>query len=156
MKILYIVDEDFAQYRKPSMLVAFPYCTFKCGKENCQNYPARNLKPKEMSAKTIVERYIKNPITKAIVFGGLEPLESMEDVKELIVAIREVSNDTIVIYTGFNEDEEKAVEIISFIKECAYLNIIIKFGRYLPSSPPKYEPRLGVKLASSNQYAVKY
>ena len=36
-----ILDEDFVNYKKPSMLIAFPSCSFKCerdcGKRVCQN-----------------------------------------------------------------------------------------------------------------------
>lgn len=41
MKLKGLVDEDFVQYKKPSMFVIAPYCTFKCDKEAgcnvCQN-----------------------------------------------------------------------------------------------------------------------
>ena len=36
-----IIDEDFVNYREPSMYLIFPHCSFKCDKENgtqyCQN-----------------------------------------------------------------------------------------------------------------------
>ena len=36
-----IIDEDFINYKKPSMVIEFPYCSFKCDKECgqpvCQN-----------------------------------------------------------------------------------------------------------------------
>ena len=42
MKLLNLIDEDFVNYKKPSMFIAFPYCSFKCDKENgaqlCQNW----------------------------------------------------------------------------------------------------------------------
>ena len=41
MKIKGIIDEDFINYKKPSMVIMCPSCTFKCDKENgaqvCQN-----------------------------------------------------------------------------------------------------------------------
>ena len=41
-----IKDEDFINYKKPSMLIAFPYCDFKCdrecGRAVCQNSPLIN------------------------------------------------------------------------------------------------------------------
>ena len=41
IKIRGLVDEDFVNYKKPAMFIAFPYCTFKCDKECgysvCQN-----------------------------------------------------------------------------------------------------------------------
>ena len=37
-----IIDEDFVNYKKPVMYIAFPCCSFKCDKENgaryCQNW----------------------------------------------------------------------------------------------------------------------
>ena len=36
-----IIDEDFVNYKKPAMVIEFPYCDFKCDKEYgkpiCQN-----------------------------------------------------------------------------------------------------------------------
>ena len=36
-----LIDEDFINYKKPSMVLEFPYCTFKCdkecGRQVCQN-----------------------------------------------------------------------------------------------------------------------
>ena len=41
MKIKGIIHEDFVNYKKPSMVVEFPCCDFKCdkecGQEVCQN-----------------------------------------------------------------------------------------------------------------------
>jgi len=41
MKIVNLIDEDFCQYKKPSMFIGFPTCSFKCDKECgrpiCQN-----------------------------------------------------------------------------------------------------------------------
>ena len=41
MVIKGIIDEDFVNYKKPSMTIEFPYCSFKCDKECgqqvCQN-----------------------------------------------------------------------------------------------------------------------
>ena len=34
-----------------------------------------------------------------------------------------------------------------------YKNIIIKFGRYIPNRPKKYDNILGIDLVSDNQYA---
>jgi hypothetical protein len=33
MVIKGIVDEDFVNYKKPSMFIIMPYCDFKCDKE---------------------------------------------------------------------------------------------------------------------------
>lgn len=80
MKIKGIIDEDFLNYKKPSMYIAFPKCTFKCDKENkcqlCQNSDLVKKPDIEISVKNLVKRYLENPITKAIVCCGLEPIDS--------------------------------------------------------------------------------
>lgn len=153
MKIKNIIDEDFTNYKKPSMFIAFPYCTFKCdrecGKSVCQNSELANAPSFEISYDEIIQRYISNSITTAIVIGGLEPFDSFGELLELIHEFRKICDDDIVIYTGYTEFE------ISFqIKILEkYKNIIIKFHRYKPEYPPKYDETLGVQLASGNQYA---
>ena len=59
----------------------------------------------DVSLTEIVSRYVKNPITKALVFGGLEPFDSMIDLFAIIIELRNYTNDDIVIYTGYTEQE---------------------------------------------------
>lgn len=153
MTIKFLTDEDFLQYKKPSMFIGFPKCTFKCSAELCQNSALANSPNIEIDGHKIVERYINNPITEAIVFGGLDPFDTKEDVFNLISLIREKTNDDIVIYTGYTE-EECSKWIMDYIKNIP--NIIIKYGRYVPNKELHFDEVLGVKLASPNQYAVKY
>lgn len=150
-------DEDFLQYKLPSMLVAFPSCTFKCEKDcnckrMCQNGALANAPNIEISEKAIVDRYLKNPISKALVCGGLEPFDTYTQLLELLTEFRCNSDDPIIIYTGFYKEEikEKLDYIIKFIP-----NVIIKFGRYIPNQEPHYDAVLGVYLASPNQVAEK-
>lgn len=156
MKILGIIDEDFINYKKPSMVIEFPYCSFKCdkecGKPVCQNSALTNEPIIEIDAKKIVERYLQNPITEAVVFQGLEPLDSCEDMYDLMVEIRKRTDDDIVIYTGYNYRE-----VYHYTDKLGHIfpNIIIKYGRYIPDVEPHYDPVLGVNLASDNQYAEK-
>lgn len=155
MLIKDIIYEDFINYKKPSMFIIFPTCNWKCekdcGKQVCQNSQLAQQKDIEVSYKEIVTKYINNNLTKAIVMGGLEPFDSWDDLKELTRAIRQVSLDDIVIYTGY-----KISEILDYVLELQqYPNIIIKFGRYVPDSNPTYNSVLGVTLASDNQYALK-
>ena len=159
MLIKGLIDEDFINYKKPCMVIEFPHCSFKCdkecGKSICQNLPMV-LEPNiEISIKNIVSRYVANDLTQAIVFQGLEPFDSWDDVWKLIVALREVTLDDIVIYTGYTEEEiyGKMHYIINNLKQ--FPNIIIKFGRFIPDQTPHYDKILGVKLASNNQYAQK-
>jgi hypothetical protein len=153
MLIKSIIDEDFVNYKKASMYIAFPHCSFKCEKECgikcCQNSPLALAKNIDVSFESLVKRYLENPITHAIVLAGLEPFDSFDDVLELVKLFREKTDDDIVIYTGYNENEIlKEIYLLS-----DYKNIIIKFGRYMPNDVSRFDTVLGVNLASSNQYA---
>ena len=151
MKIKGLITEDFVNYKKASMTIIFPYCTFKCGEDYCQNSPLTKSPIIEISINDLVNRYNNNPITEAIVMQGLEPFDSWSDLKEFVKKLREYNNDDIVIYTGYNKDE-----VIKYIKELSvYPNIIVKFGRYIPNQEKHYDDVLGVYLASNNQYAER-
>lgn len=150
------IDEcDFVNYKKISMFIIFPFCTFKCDKEFgvtlCQNWSLVKEPNLNISNEEIINRYMNNPITKSIVMGGLEPFESWDEVYSFIEDFRMVCDDDIVIYTGFNESEIS--DKIDKLKR--FKNIIIKFGRYKPNQEKHYDDVLGVKLASDNQYAKK-
>ena len=157
MKIKGIIFEDFVNYKKPAMTIEFPICkNFKCDKECgrtvCQNSELVKSPTKDISIIKIVKMYMENNITKAIVFQGLEPFDSKEDLYQLIKVFREYTQDDIVIYTGYTEKEiDNEIEILKRL----FKNIIIKFGRFIPNKPSYYDTILGVFLASSNQYAKK-
>lgn len=146
-----ILDEDFVNYKVPSMYIAFPKCTFKCGHNLCQNSDLAISKDIDIAIGDIVDRYMDNPITKAFVFAGLEPFDSERDLFTLIRSIRSETNDDIVIFTGYYKNE-----ILTQVEKLKkYKNIVIKFGRYIPEQQPHFDTVLGVKLASDNQYAEK-
>lgn len=155
MRIRGLIEEDFVNYKKASMFLAFPFCSFKCEKECgikcCQNSPTMKLPIKEVETDWLVERYLGNPITHAIVLGGLEPFDSFDDVLELVQKLRAVSQDDVVIYTGYNKDE--VLDKLETLK--GYPNIIVKFGRFRPNDRHRFDEVLGVELASENQYAEK-
>lgn len=150
MLIKGILFEDFVNYKKPCMVLEFPYCSFKCGSDVCQNYQMQEILPINVPIDTLIERYLSNPITEAIVMQGLEPFDSFNDLYDFIEELRQYSSDDIVIYTGYNFDEIK--DKVLSLKQ--FENIIIKFGRYIPNDTKKYDEVLGVTLASSNQYAI--
>ena len=100
MKVITIIDEDFVNYKKASMYIAFPKCSFKCGKDICQNSPLVKQTLIEVDYKSIVRRYLSNDYTDAIVFAGLEPFDTYYDMIDLITAFRMYTGDDIVIYTG--------------------------------------------------------
>ena len=156
IKIRGLIEEDFVNYKKPSMYIAFPYCTFKCDKECgysvCQNSSlVTNSEIINIDEQKIVNRYIDNPITTSIVISGLEPFDSYKDLFILIKAFREKTLDDIVIYTGYNKNEiENSIEELKQFK-----NIFIKFGRFIPNQQKHYDNILQVNLASPNQYGEK-
>lgn len=151
-----IIDEDFSNFKQASMIIAFPICSFKCEKDCgikgiCQNTALYKSKNISIDTNDIIIRYLNNFLTNAIVFGGLEPLDSFDDVKALIQEFRQKTNDTIIIYTGYYPNE-----VSSQLQELKqYSNIIVKFGRFIPNQKPHYDEVLGIKLISDNQYAQK-
>jgi hypothetical protein len=106
----------------------------------------------DMSNQTIVEKYLKNGLSSAIIFGGLEPIDQFDELVACIATLRRHTDDDIVIYTGYNKDE-----IAGKVRYLAntFTNIIIKYGRFVPHDTPRYDEVLGITLASQNQYAEK-
>lgn len=117
----------------------------------CQNSELIKSKNIDISEEKIIRRYKNNPITQAIVCGGLEPFDSFGDLYGLIYAFRQVTNDEIVIYTGYKESE--LLNQLLALK--IFDNLIIKFGRFIPNEEKHFDEVLGVYLASNNQYARK-
>lgn len=160
MRVKTVVDEDFTNYKKPSMFIGTISCGGKCCIEAgiplsvCQNDGWRSGAPIVLSNRELCQRYLNNPLTKAIVFGGLEPFEQFKELERFIFTLRRVfgCDDDVVIYTGYNPEE------LSFelnILSGYYSNIIVKFGRFVPNSQHRFDEVLGVELASDNQYAVQ-
>lgn len=156
LKIKQLLDEDFVNYKKPSMFIGFPNCTWKCekdcGEKMCQNKELALSPDIEISCQKIVDRYMQNPITKAIVCGGLEPFDNWEDLVNLIHEFRKHTQDFIIIYSGFYLSEIN--DKVEYLRQ-NYDNIIVKFGRFVPNKEPHYDEVLGIKLASPNQYAER-
>lgn len=148
-----IVDVDYINYKKSSMFLVFPSCTFKCDKENgnkiCQNSSLIKEPSVKVEIAAIVNRYCRNPLSHSIVCGGLEPFDSWKELFFLICELRKVTEDDIIIYTGYKEEEitEQVNQLANFT------NIIIKFGRFIPNQSSHLDRILGIKLASPNQYA---
>lgn len=168
MKIVGLLDEDMVNYKKCSMYIAFPTCSFKCdkecGKDVCQNSTLASSPTLEIGAAEICERYKANALSHAIVLGGLEPFDSPYDLLSIIDCFRNSYkiDDDIVIYTGYTEEEltlgdSLYSKVLKSLLEniIKYKNIIIKFGRYIPEDEPHFDEVLGVNLASKNQYAKK-
>lgn len=156
MKIKGLVDEDFVNYKYPSMFISTYTCDFKCdrecGKAVCQNLPLATAPILNINNSELVNRYINNTITKAVVISGLEPCDDPDDILFFCRDLRSKTNDDIVIYTGYYENE-----IQDFVDKLRreFTNIIFKFGRFIPNQQSHYDEVLGVHLASDNQKGVK-
>lgn len=153
MVIKGVTAEDFLNYKKPSMFIALPSCSWKCDKECgvqvCQNGALAKAPNIDIDVDTIVKKYLDNPITKAVVCGGLEPFDSWSDLLLFIEKFRAKSQDDVVIYTGYYKEE--ITDKIDILKQ--HKNIIIKFGRFIQGHKKHYDDVLGIELASDNQYA---
>lgn len=159
MRLKALIDEDFTNYKKPSMFIGTISCNWKCCKEQnldvsmCQNSTLAQSDMVELANEIIVKRYKNNAITKAIVFGGLEPFDQYQEMIELISEFRRQKiYDDIVIYTGYYDYEIPKDRLQNLL---GLQNIIVKFGRYIPDTDQRYDEVLGVILASDNQYAER-
>lgn len=159
MRVNYIVYEDFVNYKKPSMFIGTISCNGKCCIESgvplsvCQNDALRSREPIVMDDNKLCESYLKNKLTSAVVFGGLEPFEQFSEVYNFIYTFRNKfkCEDDVVIYTGYYPEEIE--EELSALKQ--FKNMVVKFGRYIPNQKYVYDEVLGVELASDNQYGVR-
>jgi len=159
MKIKDIIDENFQDYKKPSMMIATCKCDWKCCIEQgidtsmCQNSNIAKQKDYEVSIEDLLDRYLNNPITSAIVIGGLEPMLQFDDIFQLVSYLRNKKHcdDDIVIYTGYYPQEIETQ--IKQLKE--FKNIIIKFGRFVPNNEKRFDDILCITLNSKNQYAER-
>lgn len=162
MLIKQIQDTNFQDYYKTSMLICTAFCDGKCWKErgltesDCQNEALLAAPNIEMPESEIIERYLANPITHAIIFGGLEPMKQLSDLMRFLHELRHNyhCNDDVVIYTGYYENE---IEPIGYNLLKQFPNVIVKWGRYDPTKGPHEEidPILGIKLSTANQFAQR-
>ena len=155
MEVKGVLYEDYVNYKKPSMVIMFPKCTFKCEKESgcgiCHNSALAKAPSIMTPISELIYHYMKNPFTQAIVFSGLEPFDSTSDVLYFIKLFREKNNDDIVIFTGYTEEELSH----TILELQNYKNIYIKFGRFIPNQESHFDEVLGIDLASNNQYGKK-
>lgn len=157
MKIKGLLDEDFVNYKLVSMFIALGTCDWKCCKEVnipitiCQNSELAKQKDVDISVDEIFYRYTSNPLSQAVVIGGLEPFTQIYDVINLIDYFRNQNcKDPFVIYTGYELNEIS--EYVNKLKQ--YENIILKTGRFIPNGKEHYDNILGITLVSENQKGV--
>ena len=155
MHVTSVIWEDTVNYRKVSMFLGTAVCDFKCGQEQCQNAALMRGRVFNEDNRELVGRYIENPISQAIVIGGLEPFLQFDEVLAFVGELntRGVTDD-LVIYTGYTAVE--ICEKVSALVHSYHGDVIIKYGRFLPGDAPHMDDVLGVELASENQYAVRY
>lgn len=159
MRIKFVKDEDFVNYKQPCMFIGSIMCDFKCCVEGnipvttCQNEPWAYEPVIEIDTRKLIVRYLNNKLTQAVVFGGLEPFMQFEEILDFIRQLREdyKCNDPVIIYTGYYPEEVS--DQLQKLK--LWENIIVKFGRYIPTLPSRYDELLGVTLASENQFCQK-
>ena len=171
MKLKQIIDESFGDYKEAAMLLVTPNCTWKC--EGCQNRHLSQLPTKNFPDEEILKRFFKNPLTSAIVIGGLEPLDDMQDVRHFISALgqkvysEDLPKPTIIVYTGYELDEIEDQLYWSGLEPemRTYGECILKYGRFNPIYQTKgdgfervdiWNEDLGINLASPNQGTVRY
>ena len=155
MKVKGIVAEDFCNYKVPSMFIISSVCDWKCCIEAgldisvCQNASLISQPVYKIDDGAIYEFYRRNPITQAVVIGGLEPMLQFDEVLHLLNFFRSsYCKDPFVIYTGYLPEE-----IPEKIEQLRGRNVIVKFGRFIPNSKSRHDELLGVTLASENQFA---
>ncbi len=154
-----IIWEDMVNYKKICTTLMFPQCNFKCDRENgvqiCQNRGLAAAPSQTVLINGFMRRYLKNPITEAIVLQGLEPLDSLVSVYTVAAALSDFKcQDDFIIYTGYNKTEISP-DIIQRIASSVPGHFIIKWGRYIPNQEKHYDPVLGIYLSSDNQYGER-
>lgn len=157
MKLKQIVDEVFGDYKECGMLLIFPSCTWKC--EGCQNKHLALLPTIDFPDDDILERYISNPFSRCIIFGGLEPLDSVCDIAKFIQYLMKIgANPLLVVYTGY-----ELLEVNDILHTTSlwalftkYSNVVLKYGRYEQDGEACFNKALGINLASNNQSTIDF
>lgn len=158
MKIKDLVTEDLVNYKVPSLFIISCMCDWKCCREQgydisiCQNQSVEDFPTIDVPDSTIFRLFHDNDITQAVVVGGLEPMLQFNELYHLIQYFRNHDeNCTFVIYTGYYPEE--ILDKVDLLRDLG--EIIIKYGRYIKDRATRFEPLLGVNLASDNQFAFK-
>lgn len=166
MILIDVKTDNITDYKKTSLLIAFPYCTGKC--KGCQNEHLRLSNTAiSVSAKNIAKLYDNVQSNKAIVMAGLEPFDSFADVLDIISTVGKHSKRScdFVVYTGYNEQEYKKrfeKKLVQMFKE-DYMPyhkdgcLIVKIGRYDNEDREAwYNNTLGVDLINKSQFTIQY
>jgi len=155
MKIKGILYLDTVNYKKICLTLMMPYCSFKCGKDLCQNSDLAQAPIYDVDDNNLLYMYCSSPIIEALCFQGLEPMDSFDELINFIKLFRQKKEDDIVIYTGYTKEELEEKGYLTKLKEFGILNIVIKYERFIPNQKSHFDEVLGVVLASENQYAER-
>ena len=162
MKIYGLKPNDVVNYFLPSLFIGMGTCNWKCcieagiDKSICQNSELARAPRYDVKASELCRVYNISNIDEAIVIGGLEPLDDMEGLLELVKTFDEMCVGDIVIYTGYTEDEKQKTiteDVLPLVKNN---RLVVKYGRYVPNQEKHLDPVLKVYLASDNQYGKIY
>ena len=160
MLIKVVKTERYQDYKYPCMFIACHSCSFKCAKacnmRVCQNSDLAKSQDIDVPISELIQKYIDNPITKSVVFGGLEPFDDIGNVLEFTRELRKCGiNDDVVIYTGYTKKEITEEFNKAYMELYSYGNIVIKYGRFIPNKVKHFDSVLGVCLCSDKQYAER-
>lgn len=162
IKLIDVKTDNISEYYKTNLLLVFPYCSGKCGEE-CQNKHLHDSPINYYSVKSIINLYNSLKTHEAVVCAGLEPFDSIKDLDVLVKAfLKNKKPVDFIIYTGYEQSEidDSFKFILSLFKDIGKKSdkLIIKFGRYNEKfkTDNSIDENLGIKLATSNQYTVKF
>jgi hypothetical protein len=92
MLIKGIKDECLNDFKQIGTLIIFPNCNFKCdhdcGRHICQNSHLAKEPVMEFPIAKIIKRHLESDFSTALICGGLEPLDSINDLYALIKEFR--------------------------------------------------------------------
>lgn len=162
MKIYGLKPNDVINYRLPSLFIGMGTCNWKCcieaglDESMCQNSELAKCPRYDVSVEELCNIYNASKVDEAIVIGGLEPLDDMDGLMELVGGFDERCVGDIIIYTGYTEDEKQDVIANDVLPLVKHNHVIVKFGRFVPGQEKHFDTILGIDLASDNQYGKLY
>ncbi len=152
MLVKEVIFEDFVNYRVPCMFIGTCRCDWKCHSDCpdavCQNMDISRYPDVAVDDDRLIGEYLENPLTKAVVFGGLEPMLQFDEVYGFICKFRKRCQDDAVIYTGYYPEEIPGQ--IEKLRPAG--NVVMKFGRYRSGGTPHFDEVLGVELSNAEQF----
>ena len=138
MKIKYIEHERTQDAPFIGALIVASDCNRDC--KGCFNQHLKQLPNIDVTVNEIISEVKHNPFNEGVILGGLEWMEQISDMMDLISAAK-INNLEVMLQTGHD----------------VYPNIpqmYVKYGRYRDEFKTHDNIQYGVKLASSNQNII--